>query len=204
MNSRIILGVGHSGTSVLARIHWKAGWHFDGSQRSYAHFVEPAWCVPYTGMITRHNRGSPRDDDLSIAQAAQRVVDGFAASKRPTVVKDPRFVVALPHLAGLLSVEPQCELLMIRRSFEQLTPCYLRRNQRVAGQPGVYGLTLPVLCKLAEQAYEQWPGTKWAVEYDRLCELINQPEPSSYLSVAGTLRIPERKAEMCRLWRARL
>lgn len=155
----IVLGVGHSGTSLLTKMLHTLGWRKNDADEPFAESVrmrELNDSIIATGLTS------------SIA-GAQRAY--FGSLERPFALKDPRLVETLSHwISAVHELKEKPTLLMIVRDREAVAQSYLDRGELVGGQPGTRGHTLSELLDLAAKTYEQWPFRKTILHYERLVE----------------------------------
>ena len=148
--SAIVLGVGHSGTSILVRMMHAAGWEAVDADRQFAESVS----------VRKLNQFVQRFGYLPPGRARRLL----AALPSPWAVKDPRFVTTLhhwlPHL-NLLGQQPA--LVRIVRRPEDILASYRRR-----GAAGDLETLVRLRTRQCQEQYERWPWAKMTIEYERL------------------------------------
>lgn len=150
-----ILGVGHSGTSVLARMLYAVGWKANDADVEFAESMG----------FRRLNERLLNGEELRVPM--RRFLDGLG---EPWCLKDPRFVLTWRRWA---EVRAGAALLWIARNYHDVVDSYERRDERLPdGRPGLYGKTVADLFVAAEECFEFWLGPKLRVEYEQLATAI--------------------------------
>lgn len=147
----VVLGVGHSGTTILVRMLCALGWSAEGLDEEFA---EPP-------RIRELNATARRTGCLpSTARAA-------LPRSMPWIVKDPRFVWTLhlwePHLR---SQRPPL-LVWITRNIERTVASYLRRG-RFDGDAQRATTEITGRQAAAAEQFARWPWAKIHVDYDQV------------------------------------
>jgi hypothetical protein len=146
----VVLGVGHSGTSILARMLHAAGWDAVDADQPFAESVSVRALNQY---VQQHGFLPPR-----------RARTLLGSLPRPWAVKDPRFVMTLhhwmPHLAAL---DARPALVRITRDLSHVAESYRRRGYR-----GDLTHMLRQREAMCLQQYERWPWGKLTIEYEKL------------------------------------
>ena len=146
----VVLGVGHSGTSVLTRMLHALGWEPGDADTAFAESVEVR---NLNHDIERFGILPPRRAHLVLARLP-----------RPWAIKDPRFVRTLHHwLPHFSQLEPKPVLMRITRSTESLVTSFRRRQT-----PGDVAMRVEQLLNLCRQQYEAWPWMRMTIDYERL------------------------------------
>lgn len=172
----IVLGVGHSGTSVLTSMLHAGGWS--------AADADEAFCE--SRSIRRLNQGIEKTGTLPHRQAKA----ALSALPQPWAIKDPRFVSTL-HLWTplLMSMERKPVLLRVRRDRDSLLHSYLRRRAR-----GDVPQRIDQLLALCQRQYERWPWIRLSIEYELLAAAVSCFSRQRYDAGArrpgGTLHLP--------------
>jgi hypothetical protein len=154
----ILFGVGHSGTTVVAKMLGTLGWNLPDAD-GFGENVQIRKC---NAQILHK-----RPPDLGA------LADLVRTLPLPWVVKDPRFVLTLPTWIGLFQTWKQHErpvLLFLTRDLEKIERSYVANNEVKNGVPGMYGHTVRQLAALAAQGYEQWPYRKLQVRFEQVIE----------------------------------
>ena len=150
----VVLGVGHSGTSILAKMLHGAGWQAGDADVEYSESVSVR---SLNGACLRHG-WLDRD-------AATR---SLAKLPSPWCVKDPRFVTTLDKWLPIFADMSHPPLLVwITRDSDAVAASYVSRGE--APVDSVHGLVAERLASAGRQ-YALWPWRKVAVEYERLAE----------------------------------
>lgn len=161
----VVLGVGHSGTSVLVRQLLSLGWHAPPLDE----FAEPPKIREFNMDLMRQpNTATSTHDTRLVAKATQllnELPEGY-------VIKDPRFVLTLhfwwDRIFSELPPSQQPLLVWIRRDFQEVAQSYRRRDYYVKRGDqkvlGLYGRSLNELYEMAARQYDQWEGDKLMVD----------------------------------------
>jgi hypothetical protein len=150
----IVMGVGHSGTTVLARSLHAMGWNAADADKQFAESV----------AFRRQNMSIESTGFLQPVPAARTL----AQLPRPWAVKEPRFVTTLHHwLPHFAEMDRKPVLLRIRRDRQSTLASYQRR-----GAPGDIQQRVDQLLGLCEQQFERWPWGRFSIVYERLAEAV--------------------------------
>ncbi len=173
--SIILLGVGHSGTSIIAGMLFELGWDRNDSD---AQFNES---VSFRTLNNRLLAGESLDRDLD---------DLLASLRRPFVLKDPRFVLTFPHWREAFSrLESPPLVLYLTRDSSAVAKSYTSRgHQRIGDEPGIFNKSLSELEALAKSHFEVCQLPKLHISYERVrsaVALFKQEKPD--LTVEGGL-----------------
>ena len=143
----VVLGVGHSGTTILTRMLHHAGWQSGDADQQYAESVS----------IRAMNRKALRAGRLPTG--AEQLIRRFPA---PWAIKDPRFVQTLRYWLPIFakSNRPPA-LLMIRRAHEDVVSSYQRRNTN-----GDIDAMVSHRQRQCDSEYSRWPWSKLTVQYE--------------------------------------
>lgn len=154
-----ILGVGHSGTTILTRmlfaLGWNAGTEGMTADEEFAEHVGIRECNRYA----LEHGGLPPN--------AMSMLEKIPA---PWAVKDPRLAMTLQLWGTSIETagEPLPSLLWIVRDLEAVRESHVRRGEFVRGGVGSHGHTIEALHELAGQQFDSWHGPKLRVEYEGL------------------------------------
>lgn len=146
----VVLGVGHSGTSILTRMLKAAGWDTPGADQQFAECV---WM---------------RDVNVELIQTglfnAEGTLQRLLSMPQPWAVKDPRFVFTLNYWTPLFAeLENPPALVRIVRDTSEVKRSYLRRGFR-----GNVHEMIDQRLRLCERQYESWPFARLTVQYEQL------------------------------------
>lgn len=166
----IVFGVGHSGTTLLAKMLFSLGWSqgesSDAADEEYGEHRAIRQC---NRCVLEHQAIPPEAGSV------------LQALKSPWAIKDPRFVLTLPSwqpvFASVLGQLPM--LLWIIKDLEEVKQSHAIRGEMLGDQPGSHQHTVDDLWQLAVTHYENWPGPKLRVCYRQIV-------------AAATLWLPER------------
>ena len=155
----VVLGVGHSGTTVLTRMLTSLGWNAGDADAQFSESKS----IRSLNMLVEAKGVLPRP---LARQAVQNL-------PRPWAVKDPRFVQTLNHwLPVFQEMERKPTLVRISRSPERMLESYRRR-----GAPGDVPFRIRQGLELCRKQYETWPWPKVTVEYERLAAAVQLFDP---------------------------
>lgn len=161
-NNIIILGVGHSGTTVLSRMLVGAGYNKNDLDAEFAESVS-----------VRNFNDKIISKVAYNAQEQKTIIDRLQG---PWVVKDPRFVFTLDKWGHVFEKNPPL-LLYIQRDFEEVFDSHLRRNELPDSNAGRSRLAFKE--KMARYQYSKWPWTKLKIKYEdlgRALSIFHLPE----------------------------
>lgn len=147
----VILGVGHSGTSVTARMLHALGWRAGDADAEYAESV----------AVRRLNDQAAAAGHLDALAA----VKALESMPRPWCIKDPRFVETLPQwLCVLAPYEPM--LVLLEREADAVRASHERRGELSPEGTVRAGRTVEEAQARAREMYDAWPWAKKAVRYE--------------------------------------
>jgi hypothetical protein len=158
----VILGVGHSGTSIAARMLFELGWRCNDAD---ARFCEPPGLHEINDRILR---------DGAADAATEAAMRGFLAGlASPFAIKDPRFVLTLGDWSPLLVArDPAPTLVWIVKDLEAVKASYLARDELFDGEPGLYGRRVEQLADAAASRFAAWPGPKLRLAYEDVARAV--------------------------------
>jgi hypothetical protein len=154
--SLIVLGVGHSGTTVLTQMLGRAGWNLGDADKEFSEHC----------AVRRLNQHVEKTGHLPHKEARQ-VLDSLPT---PWVIKDPRFVATLHHWIPLFFKQDRKPVLVrIQRDRDAVISSYQRRSA-----PGDVVQRVDMALKLCRQQQERWPWERVTIEYERLAAAVAQ------------------------------
>jgi hypothetical protein len=160
----VVLGVGHSGTTVLTRMLRNLGWN---SADADAEFCE-------SRSVRALNERALRTGRLAVKRA-RKILDGLPA---PWVIKDPRFVHTLPAWMPLFSsLDRKPVLVRVRRDRQSMVHSYRRR-----GAPGDFLRRIDQQLALCRQQYEHWPWVRLSIDYELLAASVTEFDMNRFRS----------------------
>tara|TARA_R100000008_G_scaffold81292_1_gene64377 strand:+ start:1322 stop:1885 length:564 start_codon:yes stop_codon:yes gene_type:complete len=175
----ILLGVGHSGTTVVTKMLFKLGWQCNDANSKFAECDE---CQKVNDLAA----GTTDLFDDTGYFDYERAMRSIARLQQPWVIKDPRFIFTLQNWRTVFpSVELNLPLVIwLTRDIKRVERSYINRgilldnvNQLVKdenklGEPGLFGLTIKELYGLAEKQFLRWEGSKMRLEYEKVREAV--------------------------------
>lgn len=170
----VVVGVGHSGTTILTRMLQQLGWNLPSADRAYAE---------HTG-IRDLNRYALTHDTLGDHERVRSLLRGLNEHK-PWAVKDPRFSVTL-HLWWEYFRELGADLpvlVRITKDIKTVKQSYLRRGEVVRGKPGNrwrgagQGLTVDEQVALLDQSLKTWQGPVITIDYGQIAAALGLFQP---------------------------
>lgn len=175
----ILLGVGHSGTTVVTKMLFKLGWQCNDANPKFAEANE---CQKVNDLAA-----GARDlfDDTGHFDY-DRAASAIAKLRQPWVIKDPRFVFTLQNWRAVFpSVELNLPLVIwLTRDIKRVERSYINRgilldnvhrlvkDDSKIGKAGLFGLTVQELYNLAEEQFSKWQGPKMKLEYEKIREAV--------------------------------
>lgn len=158
----VILGVGHSGTSIAARMMFELGWRCNDAD---ARFCEPPGLHELNDRIL--DQGAV---DVAMLAAMRAFLDGLAS---PFAIKDPRFVLTLGDWSPLLAArDPPPVIIWIVRTLADVKASYAARAELFDGEPGLYGRRVEQLAEAAADRFAAWPGAKLRFAYEDIARAV--------------------------------
>jgi|GEM_PF-1095849 len=146
----VVLGVGHSGTTVFTRMLNAAGWDLPGADKRFAECV---WMRDFNLQLMHQGHFD-----------ARRAMQRLSGMPQPWAVKDPRFVFTLHFWKPLFAeMERPPTLVRISRNPDDLKRSYLRRGFR-----GNIHDAIDQRLRLCERQYEAWPWPRVTIQYEQL------------------------------------
>jgi hypothetical protein len=178
--SLVILGIGHSGTSIVTGVLFELGWDRNDADSQYNESVairEINHSI-LTGEVT------PPPIDYVLGQL-----------RRPFAIKDPRFALTLPFWKDAFSkLDSAPCLVYLTRQRANVKASYSWRREFVGGEPGGFGHTVDELEAAAEIAYADWPFQKVRLTYEqiRTAAWLFKLSPGVAALEGGLWRSPQR------------
>jgi len=151
--SVVVMGIGHSGTSVVSRMLGALGFYAGPADEEFGEHPgirelnETAW--------------QTRELDLSAGW------DHLEALARPWVIKDPRFIHTLDLWLPVLGIYKPT-LLWVVRDGEDVAASYERRGENYRG-----GQTLEGLYEMARRQFDEWPWGKLRIEFEKIADAVS-------------------------------
>lgn len=151
-SSVIVMGVGHSGTSVVAKMLMRLGFFGGPADEQFGEHPgirelnEVAW--------------QTRELDLDSGW------DHLDELARPWVVKDPRFVHTLDLWLPLLGVYKPTLLWVVRRD-RDVAESYAKRGEKYRCDQSLDGLY-----EMARRQFEEWPWGKLRLEFEDIAGAV--------------------------------
>lgn len=148
----VVMGVGHSGTSVLAKMLSRLGF--------------------YAGEADQEFGEHPGIRELNETAWQTRDLDGVSGWEhlerlaRPWVVKDPRFVHTLDLWHTVMSRYEPVLVWVVRRAAD-VAASYARRGEGYRG-----GQTLESLHEMAARQFDAWPWAKIRVDFEKIADAV--------------------------------
>jgi len=159
----IIVGVGHSGTTITTRMLQALGWNIPEGDDIAKGWAEPSAMLKVNGRLM---------GGAFVKQS--EFLSAWESVPAPRVMKDPRLVLTLSHwIKFFVNHQPPPLLLSVHRSFADLSKSYARRGWRLnTGELGLYGRPLTKLQRQAAGCYTQWPWQKLRVSLEQLADAV--------------------------------
>lgn len=163
----VLLGVGHSGTSVAAKMFHAAGWEPGDADDAFGESVS----------VRELNQHVEQRGQLPSTPA----MAALEALPRPWAIKDPRFVTTLHHwLPHFARLERPPLLVRIVRDLDRVIASHHRRNA-----PGDVPHTLEQRMRSCVRQYQLWPWSRMTIQYERLGLATGLFSPSAANGGAG-------------------
>jgi GT2 family glycosyltransferase len=151
----VVLGVGHSGTSIVAEMLFAVGWRRGDADQEYGE------CTAVREINLQYLATGRFADD-----AAFRALPADA----PWAVKDPRFVQTLHlWLPCFAKLERPPTLVWIRRDAQAVERSYLRRGELTAQSAAKF---VAMQYARARRQFAAWPWGKVSLDYEQLAAAV--------------------------------
>jgi hypothetical protein len=174
----ILLGVGHSGTTIVTRMLFELGWNRNDADQGYAECNE----------CRKINADCHQLDYFDYERA--RIAIGNLQS--PWLIKDPRYILTLDKWhESFLNYKLDLPLVIwLTRNIVRVEQSYLKRGlilnknkkgkkvkltikgQTIVGVPGFLGKSVRQLHDLAKKQFVRWDGPKVRLEYEHIKEAV--------------------------------
>ena len=151
--SVVVMGVGHSGTTIVAQMLQALGWYAGPAE-------DDPWCE-HPGIREVNEAGwATRELDLDSGW------DHLEELATPWVIKDPRFVHTLDVWRPLLG-KYKPTLVWVVRDLTDVAESYARRGEKYRGS------NLEDLAQMALEQFESWPWGKVRIEYENIAAAVS-------------------------------
>jgi hypothetical protein len=156
----IVVGVGHSGTSIVTKLLHTVGWQAPQADSRYYEHVG----------IRKANTKALATGRLPDTRAIVKELN----ANQPWVVKDPRFTVTLSLWHAVL--QPCPLLLWLTKDIEAVKRSYVRRKELLNGKPGnrwrgaKRGYTVEQQLQMITAAVADWSGPVVKLDYTQIAE----------------------------------
>ena len=149
----IVMGVGHSGTTILTRMLIALGWQANDADEEFAESVS----------VRKLNEFAWRHGSLPGPAGEQ-----ISTMRTPWVLKDPRFCETLSLWTPLL-FEKKPTLIWITRDPNELEMSYKRRGESSI----IRGKTREQNLRNAAKQYSEWPFAKIHVSLEKIKRAVS-------------------------------
>ena len=147
----VVLGVGHSGTSILVKLLFALGWKRHDAD------VEFGESVAIREINERFN-----EHGEFVFDQAQRV----CTRSGPWAIKDPRFIATLPKwISAFVQLDEPPFLFWVQRDPEQVAASYIRRGEMPEGTAAKW---IAERTRMARWQFKRWPWSKATIAYEDL------------------------------------
>lgn len=169
-NNVIILGVGHSGTSILSKMFIKCGYNRNDSDEEFGESVSIRDMNDKIIKYLMYGDHYPTWKQKEIIKNLQE----------PWVVKDPRFVRTLDKWAHLFTESPPL-LIYIKKHTYDVMDSFLRRKELDQKNCGEF---VSQLEEYAEWQYSRWPWHKVTIHYEDIVKSVDIfKQPSRHIQL---------------------
>lgn len=164
----VVVGVGHSGTSIVTRLLSLTGWN--APEVAGKHFYEHAGVVAANRYALSH--GKLPDVRPLLASLQQQ---------QPWAIKDPRFAITLPLWQPLLVPRPT--VLWITKDLAAVKKSYVRRKEVIKGKAGIRwrgakrGYLVEQLAKMVADVVGKWDGPVIKIDYADIAAAVAAFKP---------------------------
>lgn len=157
----VVLGVGHSGTSIITRAIHSLGWRAGDADHDYSESVS------VRAINQQHLAGKSIDPDF-LSEILLRM-------PTPWAIKDPRFVQTLDcWMPYFESYRPL--LLWLTRESDAVKASYARRNERFRGE------SYEREYEMCHKHFVNWPWQKLRVDFETILNAASLIDPQRPLS----------------------
>lgn len=161
-----VLGVGHSGTSIIAKMLYAFGYNKNAADDQ---FCEDTSFRNIHGRWLSFGFADKKTGDEFHKTVNHDIENFINGIQRPFALKDPRFVL-FADIWGqhpLVKKDNSC-LLYITKDRDSVAESYISRGEVLNGIPFCHGKYLSDLHDIAHDQFLKWPGMKLHISYENL------------------------------------
>ena len=165
----LIVGVGHSGTTLVARWAMALGWDGLDADTEYAESV----------TFRRFNEHLLKEGYLpsEVWTWADMLPDAF-------VLKDPRLAVTLPFWRSVfVAAKRQPVLVWVYRPLEDVVASHRRRGRNVSEDPVIFGRPLSEHLHMIRLSWDSWPYGRVFIDMRHVARALSGFDPARLLQV---------------------
>ena len=172
----ILLGVGHSGTTVVAEMMKRLGWNIpDISDPTYGVRNEPKFVVVLNRLLVDDYRGirklNEKEKSGVHVAISDHIKNCFGDKDNSMVLKDPRFVITLDKWIPCIKIST---LVYLKRDRDRLYHSFKKRGKcKEPNKIASNGMTVDELIGMADRQYEKWSGKKIVLNYEDVMSAIS-------------------------------
>lgn len=151
--SIVVLGVGHSGTTIITKMIGRLGWNLNDADEEYAE-----------SRSVRNLNEFGCDHGVLLEDTAASIISRM---QTPWVIKDPRFCETL-HMWHAAFVPQSPTLVWITRSRAALEESYKRRGEGLK----IRRMTREENLQNARNQFNRWPWAKFSISLEALSSAV--------------------------------
>lgn len=162
----ILMGVNHSGTSVVAEMFKQMGWNIPDTGKDYIRRNEIKWVQECNAKLLYKIR---EIEDYNVNDIQNTILENLIKMEEPWIIKSPQFVLTLEYW----ELSPDTVLIYLDRNLRRLEASFRKRGQLKNGKPGEYGCSVKRLRYLAHEQYKRWKYNKCRIDYNDIKKAID-------------------------------
>ncbi len=163
----IIMGVAHSGTSIMAGMLYKLGWKTEETDGKLLKYGESSWIKYFNHEFRTKKMEGKKKKKFQV-----KLVDKLVSLSEPYVLKDARFCYLLHHWIVPIALSGTNPILVyITRDIDRIKHSFEVRDEMENGLVAP-GKVVEELIKMAEESYRLWPLLKCKIRYEDMVEAV--------------------------------
>lgn len=168
----LIMGVPHSGTTIVAAMINALGWKYEETEYDYKRRWSHRWFINVNSSLIGHETGRNKMNEEKLKAIPGTIFTNLERMPKPFFINDTRLIFALKHWHCIIEKYNPI-LILITREKERLRHSFKRRSQYSKGKiAGKHGKSVLQLTEYANKSFEEWPGDKFTLNYTKISDAI--------------------------------